>query len=114
MRIYSGCDISPRAKIGRNLTLPHPIGIVIGEGVVVGDNVMIWQHVTLGSKGRTGEPFQYPSVGNNVRIFVGATVIGSVRIGVGATVGAHSLVLHDVPDHATVAGCPASVIRCAR
>ena len=111
MLIYSGCDISPKAVIGKNISLPHPLGIVIGEKVTIGDNVKIWQHVTLGSTGKRDKEFTYPVIGNNVRIFTGATIIGNVKIGDHATIGAHALVLTDVPKGATAIGSPAKLLQ---
>ncbi|QYJ67295.1 serine O-acetyltransferase [Flavobacterium litorale] len=100
-----GCDISYQAIIGKNISFPHPIGIVIGVGTVIGDNVKIWQHVTFGSKGEA--TMSYPNVKSNVKIFSSAQIIGGVTIGENAKVGAFSLVLKDVPDNATAIGIPA-------
>lgn len=105
-----GSEISPRAVLGRGVHFPHPVGIVIGAGGVVEDDVWIFQQVTIGSHGRRGEDKRYPLVCRGVRIYAGAKVIGGVRIGNGAMVGANSVVLQDVPDGATVAGVPARVI----
>lgn len=110
MRIYAGSEISHKAVIGRNLKLPHPLGIVIGEGVVIGDNVKLWQRVTIGSHGRKGEGMAYPVIGDHVRVFVGSTIIGGVKVGNHSTIGAHSLVLSDVEPGKTVAGSPAKPV----
>ncbi|MBE7175512.1 MAG: hypothetical protein INR69_03865 [Mucilaginibacter polytrichastri] len=83
------------------------MGVVIGEQVIVGDDVMIWQHVTLGSHGKPGQTFQYPVIGDKVKIFTGSTIIGDVKIGENAIVGAASVVLRNVPAEARVAGIPA-------
>lgn len=96
--------ISMNAKIGENLKFDHFMGIVIGEGVVIGDNCKIYQQVTLGQKG--GE---YPVVGDNVVIYAGAKVIGGVKIGNNALIGANAVVLHDVPDNSIAVGVPAII-----
>lgn len=111
MRAYSSCDISPKAVVGRNLMLTHPLCVVIGEGVVIGDNVKIWQQVTLGSHGKAGQGMSYPVIKDSVKIFVGSTVIGGVTVGCNATIGAHSLVLTDVPAGKTAVGSPAKLIQ---
>ena len=110
LRSYASCDISPKALISKDLKLPHPIGIVIGDGVVIKPKVMIWQHVTLGSHGKKGYPLEYPIIESGTRIYNKATILGGVRIGENSVVGAHSLVMIDVPDNATAVGIPAKVI----
>lgn len=102
-----GCDISYKSVLGRKIKFPHPIGIVIGEGSVVDDNVKIWQHVTLGSHGKTGAPQQYPRIGKNVRIYEKSTILGGIHIGDNAIIGAKSLVLKDVPEDTIAIGIPA-------
>ncbi|WP_114752586.1 serine O-acetyltransferase [Pleomorphovibrio marinus] len=104
------CQISYKAIIGKNILFPHPIGIVIGDGVTIGDNVKIWQQVTIGSHGKKGEGLQYPVIGDDVRIFTGAVVIGGVHLGQACTVGALSLVNRDVSSGATVIGIPAKPV----
>lgn len=103
--------ISPTAKLGKNVRFPHPTGIVIGEGVVVANDAIIYQNVTLGGR-RIGDAQKghYPEIGAGTVIFAGAVVAGKVRIGRGCTIGANSVVLHDMPDNAIVAGAPARVI----
>jgi len=110
MRIYSSCDISPKAVIGMNFKMPHPLCVVIGDGVVVGDDVKIWQQVTLGSHGKKGHEMSYPVIENGARIYVGSTIIGGVTVGENALIGAHSLVLADVPAGKTAVGSPAKVL----
>lgn len=103
-----GCYISPRAKIGAALALPHPTAIVIGEGCVIGRNVMIYQGVTLGQKSKSDR--SYPTVGDDVTIYAGAVVVGAITIGDGAVVGANAVVLSDVPPASVVVGSPARTI----
>ncbi len=110
LRCYASCDISPKAIISYDLKLPHPIGIVIGDGVVIKSGVMIWQHVTLGSHGKKDEEMNYPVIESGVRIYNKATVIGGVTLGENAVIGAHSLVLINVPDNKTAVGAPARII----
>jgi len=102
-----GCDISYQAVIGKNISFPHPTGIVVGVGSVIEDNVMIWQNVTLGSIG--SETKFYPRIKSNVKVYSGAQILGSVIIGENSRIGAFSLVLKDVPDNATAVGIPAQI-----
>ena len=101
-----GVVISPSCYIGNNLLLPHPVGIVIGRDVIIGDNCIIYQNVTLGQK-----EDQFPVVGDNVTIFAGAQIIGNLRIGSNAIIGANAVVLKDVPESSTAVGVPARIIR---
>lgn len=103
----TGNDISFSASLGEGLKLAHPFGVVIGAGSVVGADVTIWQHVTLGSTGKHGLDMRYPVVGSGARLFAGCVILGAVRVGDGATVGANAVVTKDVPDGATVVGVPA-------
>lgn len=97
-----GSEIHPAAVLGRGFAIIHTAGIVIGHQVVAGENLVLYQGVTLGDNGR-GRPGQ-PQVGDNVRIGAGAKVLGPVTIGSGAWIGANAVVLADVPDGATVGG----------
>jgi serine O-acetyltransferase len=101
------CDISYRATIGNNISFPHPIGIVIGDDVVVGNNVKIWQQVTLGSHGRTGEKLSYPVIHDQVKIFAGAKVFGNVFVEAGAVIGANAVVNKNIPAGKVAVGIPA-------
>ena len=110
MRFYTSCDISPLAIIEPRVTFPHPTGVVVGDGVVIHSGAKIWQQVTIGSHGKLGHGMKYPVIGNNVRIYAKASVIGGVCIGDSAVIGAHSLVLNDVPAGQTAIGVPARII----
>jgi serine O-acetyltransferase len=102
-------DIHPAAKIGKGILLDHATSLVIGETAVVEDNVSLLHEVTLGGTGKeTGD--RHPKVGKSVMIGAGAKILGNIRIGEGAKVGAGSVVLDDVPPHYTVAGVPAHII----
>lgn len=103
------CHISYLCEIGKNVSFPHPIGIVIGDRVKVGDNTKIWQNVTLGSHGKVGEELAYPTIGSGVKIYEGATIIGNVTVGNNAIIGAKSLVTKDVPPSTIAYGIPAKV-----
>ncbi len=94
------------------MKLKHPIGIVVGEGVVIEPNVVLFQNVTLGGA-RMGDAAisSYPTIGAGTVIFAGAVVVGKITIGRDCIVGANAVVTRDVPDGATVVGAPARVIR---
>ena len=104
-RFVTGIEIHPGATIGRGLFIDHGAGVVIGETAEIGDNVTIYQGVTLGGTGKeTGK--RHPTVGDNVVFGAGAKVLGGIRIGDNAKVGAGSIVIADVPDNSTVVGNP--------
>ena len=102
-------DIHPAAKMGEGIMLDHATGLVIGETAVVGDNVSIMQSVTLGGTGKEHGD-RHPKVGDGVLISSGAKILGNIRIGESAKVGAGSVVLEDVPPRTTVAGVPAKPV----
>lgn len=104
-----GVDIHPAAKMGHGILLDHATGLVIGETAVVGNNVSILQSVTLGGTGKD-EGDRHPKIGDGVLISAGAKILGNIRVGEGAKVGAGSVVLDDVPPHTTVAGVPAKIV----
>lgn len=109
-RHLTGIEIHPGAKIGRNLFLDHGAGIVIGETAEVGDNVTIYHGVTLGGTGKdTGK--RHPTVESGVFIGAGAKILGPIRIGAGAKIGAGAVVVRSVPAGATVVGVPARTVR---
>ena len=107
--IKRSCQISYSANIGTNIHFPHPIGIVIGDGVVIGNNVSIWQQVTLGSHGKKEEKKKYPLVGDNVKIYSGSIILGDVQIGECAIVAAGAVVTKNVPAHKVAVGVPALI-----
>jgi serine O-acetyltransferase len=98
----NGCDISPQARIGPGLSLPHPLGVVIGPDVELGAGCTVAQHVTLGA-GATGSPKLEDGVG----VGVGAVVFGGIRVGRQARIGANSVLWEDVPAGMIAAGAPA-------
>lgn len=104
-------DIHPAAKIGSGIMLDHATGIVIGETAVVENNVSIMQAVTLGGTGKESGD-RHPKVREGVLISAGAKILGNIEIGVGAKIGAGSVVLKSVPAHTTVAGVPAKRVGC--
>jgi len=104
-----GVDIHPAARMGKGIMLDHATGLVIGETAVVGNNVSILQSVTLGGTGKD-EGDRHPKIGDGVLISAGAKILGNIRVGEGAKVGAGSVVLEEVPPHTTVAGVPAKIV----
>ena len=104
-------DIHPAAKLGQGIMIDHGTGVVVGETAVIDDNVSMLHEVTLGGTGKTTGD-RHPKIRCGVLIGAGAKILGNVTVGVGAKVGAGSVVLDDVPDHCTVAGIPAKVVGC--
>ena len=104
-----GADIHPAARLGKGLMMDHATGVVIGETAVVGDNVSMLHGVTLGGTGRE-KGDRHPKIGQGVLISVGAKVLGNIRIGDCAKIGAGSVVLADVPPYTTAVGVPARII----
>jgi serine O-acetyltransferase len=108
-RLLTGIEIHPAAQIGRRLFIDHGMGVVIGETSIVGDDVTIYQGVTLGGTGKeTGK--RHPTIGNNVSIGSGAKLLGNINIGDNCRVGAGSVVLRDVPDNSTIVGVPGHIV----
>jgi serine O-acetyltransferase len=102
-------DINPAAKIGRGIMLDHATGLVVGETAVIGNDVSMLQGVTLGGTGKAEED-RHPKIGNGVLIGAGAKILGNIKIGDCARVGAGSVVVKEVPPRVTVAGVPAKII----
>ena len=109
-RALTGIEIHPAAKIGDGLFIDHGTGVVIGETAEVGENVTVYQGVTLGGTGfATGK--RHPTVQDNVTIGSGAKLLGPITIGHGAKIGANAVVIHDVPPNSTVVGNPGHPVR---
>jgi serine O-acetyltransferase len=106
-------DIHPAAKIGRRVFIDHGMGVVIGETAIIGDDVVIYQQVTLGGVS-TEKGKRHPTIGNNVVIGAGAKVLGNIQIGDDAKIGANSVVIKNVPMKATAVGIPARVLQCEK
>ncbi len=106
----TGIEIHPGATIGKGLFIDHGHGVVIGETAEIGDNVTIYQGVTLGGTGKERGK-RHPTIGNNVMISAGAKILGSFTVGDNARIGAGSVVLHAVPENATVVGIPGVVVK---
>lgn len=110
-RWLTGIEIHPGAKIGRRFFVDHGTGVVIGETAEIGDDVTLYQGVTLG--GRTlSEGKRHPTLGNNVVVGAGAKILGPFVVGADAQVGSNAVVLDAVPEGATVVGVPAKIVRC--
>jgi len=108
-RLLTGIEIHPAAQIGRRLFIDHGMGVVIGETSIVGDDVTIYQGVTLGGTGKEHGK-RHPTIGNGVAIGAGAKVLGNISVGDNARIGAGSVVLRSVPENSTVVGVPAHVM----
>jgi serine O-acetyltransferase len=111
-RFTTGIEIHPGAKIGRRFFIDHGMGVVVGETAEIGDDVLLYQGVTLGGTGKERGK-RHPTIGNHVVIGTGAKVLGNIRIGDSVKIGAGSVVVHSVPDNSTVVGIPGRVVRIA-
>jgi serine O-acetyltransferase len=109
-RFFTGIEIHPGARIGRRFFIDHGMGVVIGETTEIGDDVLLYQGVTLGGTGNE-KGKRHPTLGNGVVVGTGAKVLGNIRIGNNVKVGAGSVVVHPVPDNSTVVGIPGRVVR---
>ncbi|WP_075620213.1 serine O-acetyltransferase [Paenisporosarcina indica] len=108
-RFFTGIEIHPGAKIGRRFFIDHGMGVVIGETCEIGNNVTIFQGVTLGGTGKERGK-RHPTLHDNVLVATGAKVLGSITIGENSKVGAGSVVLKNVPPNATVVGIPGTIV----
>lgn len=109
-RNATGIEIHPGAQIGKRFFIDHGMGVVIGETAVIGDDVTIYQDVTLGGTGKdVGK--RHPTIGNRVTIGAGAKVLGPFTVGEGSKIGAGSIVLKEVPPNCTVVGNPGRIVR---
>ncbi|KFJ05165.1 serine O-acetyltransferase [Bifidobacterium subtile] len=108
-RMVTGVEIHPAATLGKRLLIDHGTGIVIGETAVIGDDVVLYQGVTLGSvENHAGR--RHPQLGSGVFVGAGAKILGAIIIGDNAKIGANAVVLHDVPADATAVGVPAHIV----
>ena len=117
IRFFTGIEIHPGAKIGKNLFIDHGMGVVIGETSEIGDNVTIYHAVTLGGSSpsidseRQRHEKRHPTIGRDVVIGSGAQIIGPVNVGNGARIAANAVVVKDVPENATMVGIPAKAVK---
>ncbi len=109
-RFFTGIEIHPGAKIGTGVFIDHGNGVVIGETAVVGNNVIIYQGVTLGGTGKD-KGKRHPTIEDGVMISAGAKVLGPFTVGKNAKIGAGSIVLKEVPPNATVVGVPGRIVK---
>lgn len=109
-RFFTGIEIHPGAVIGERLFIDHGMGVVIGETCEIGDDVVIYQGVTLGGSGKE-KGKRHPTIGNNVVIGSGAKILGSFTVGDQCNIGANSVVLREVPSGSTVVGIPGKIVR---
>ena len=106
----TGIEIHPGAVIGKGFFIDHGSGVIIGETTIIGDNVTLYQGVTLGGTGKeTGK--RHPTLGDNVMVSAGAKIIGSFKIGENSKIGAGSVVIEEVPPNCTVVGVPGRIVR---
>jgi serine O-acetyltransferase len=109
-RALTGIEIHPAAQIGDSLFIDHGMGVVVGETAHIGDNVTLYQEVTLGGTGfATGK--RHPTLEDNVTVGSGAKLLGPIRVGHGSKIGANTVVIHDVPPNSTVVGNPGHPVR---
>ncbi|WP_313127876.1 serine O-acetyltransferase EpsC [Anaerocolumna sp.] len=106
----TGIEIHPGATIGKGLFIDHGNGVIIGETTIIGDNVTLYQGVTLGGTGKESGK-RHPTIGNNVMISAGAKILGSFTVGENSKIGAGSVVLTEVPPNSTVVGVPGRVVK---
>lgn len=109
-RLLTGIEIHPGATIGRRFFIDHGMGVVIGETAIIGNDVILYQGVTLGGTGKDRGK-RHPTIGNHVVVGTGAKVLGNITLGNNVKVGAGSVVVHSVPDDSTVVGIPGRVVR---
>jgi len=109
-RFFTGIEIHPGARIGKRFFVDHGMGVVIGETAIIGDDVLLYQGVTLGGTGIvTGK--RHPTIGNNVVIGAGAKVLGNITVGDNSYIGSNAVVIKDVPPNSTVVGVPGRITR---
>jgi len=108
-RLLTGIEIHPGAKVGRRLFIDHGMGVVVGETAIVGDDVTLYQGVTLGGTGKEHGK-RHPTIEDNVVVGGGAKILGNIVVGKNSRIGAGSVVLRNVPDNSTVVGVPGHII----
>ena len=117
IRFFTGIEIHPGAKIGKNLFIDHGMGVVVGETSEIGDNVTIYHNVTLGGSSpsidseRQRHEKRHPTIGNDVVIGSGAQIIGPIKVGNNSRIAATAVVVKDVPENATMVGIPARAVK---
>ena len=117
IRFFTGIEIHPGAKIGKNLFIDHGMGVVVGETSEIGDNVTIYHNVTLGGSSpsidseRQRHEKRHPTIGNDVVIGSGAQIIGPIKVGNNSRIAANAVVVKDVPENATMVGIPAKAVK---
>ena len=109
-RFFTGIEIHPGATIGKEFFIDHGMGVVIGETTIVGDNVTLYQGVTLGGTGKERGK-RHPTIGDNVVVGTGAKVLGNITIGDNSYIGANAVVIKDVPANSTVVGVPGRITK---
>ena len=111
LKVLTGMEIHPSAKIGKSFFIDHGVGVVIGETTIIGDNCVLFQNVTLGGTGKhTGK--RHPTLGNNVLVGVSATLLGPITVGDNVKIGAETfIIMEDVPSNCTVVGVPGKIVR---
>ncbi|MBD3383121.1 MAG: serine O-acetyltransferase [candidate division Zixibacteria bacterium] len=109
-RFMTGVEVHPGATIGKGFFIDHGMGVVIGETTQIGDNCVLFHNVTLGGTGKHKKK-RHPTLGNNVFVGTGATILGPVNVGNNVRIGANTfIIMHDVPDNATVVGSPGKIV----
>ena len=109
-RFFTGIEIHPGAAIGKRLFIDHGMGVVVGETAIIGDNVLLYQGVTLGGTGKECGK-RHPTIGNNVVVGTGAKVLGNITIGDNSYIGANAVVIKDTPPNSTVVGIPGRITK---
>lgn len=109
-KFFTGIEIHPGAKIGKGLFIDHGLGVVIGETSILGDNITLYQGVTLGGTGKE-KGKRHPTIGNNVVVGAGAKILGNIEIGDNSYVGANAVVIKNVPPNSTVVGVPGRITK---
>jgi len=109
-RFLTGVEIHPAAKLGKRVVIDHGTGVVIGETAIIADDVLIYHGVTLGGTGNERSVKRHPTICTGAMLAAGSKILGDIKVGAYAKVGANAVVLQDVPDFATAVGVPARII----